>query len=105
MTREPFHQGSEGEGLRSDGVHDPVAALFSLVDGDAGEIVDIDGLDPVTAVSENAEEGEPPEDPGDVVDEDILTSEEDRRPQDRPAYSETPQLPLQERLPPEIFQR
>ena len=51
-----------------------VLAAKSLLDGQIGQIADVDRLQPVVAVSENAQHGQLAEHPGDVVDQNVLRS-------------------------------
>ena len=70
-------EGAVGEGFGADGVDGDVGGFLAEGDGEGGEVIDVDGLEAVEAVAEDAEEGEFAEDPGDVVDEDVMVAEED----------------------------
>jgi hypothetical protein len=90
-------------GLRANGIDDPVRALDSLCDSEVGEIVNVDGLQAIVTCPEDSEDGEVAEHPGNVVDEDVLTSEENGRTEDRvrkPGFSE---VALDQSLPAEVL--
>ena len=63
-------------GLRANGIDDPVRSLDSLCDSEVGEIVNVNGLQSIVTCTEDSEDGEVAENPGHVVDEDVLASEE-----------------------------
>ncbi len=56
--------------------------LINRLAGDLCQIFHIDRLEPVLAVSDLGEKGETPQDPGDVVDQDILFPENQSGTQD-----------------------
>ena len=63
------------ERLRPDGVDHHVFRTPALFDGQTGQVIHIDGLQPVVSVAEDTEHGKLPQDPGNVVDEDVLFPE------------------------------
>ena len=62
-------------------------------------------LETVQAVAEDGEHRHPPQCPRNVVHEDVLAPEEDRRPEDRVRQARLDQGPLDLGLAAEIFQR
>ena len=86
MSYEPGdrrHQLAVREGFRPDGIYHDVVGLLALLDGESREIVDIDRLQAIPAVAKYTEYREVPQDPRDVVDQDVLFPEQHRGPQDR----------------------
>ena len=68
-----------GEALWSDRIDGYVFMHVALCHGKRGEVIDIDGLKAVVAPPEHAEDRQVSKEPRDVVDEDVLVAEENRR--------------------------
>ena len=95
----------EGRAFRTDGVGDAVVRLPCLGQTEARQVVDMDAPDPVVASTADREDGEPAKQPGDVVEQHAVTTEEDGRANDRVRDVALGEGPLHERLAPEIRQR
>jgi hypothetical protein len=66
-------------GLRPNGIDGAVLALDSLCDSEVSEVVNVDRLQAIVTCAEDSEDWEVTEDPGNVVNEDVLASEENGR--------------------------
>jgi hypothetical protein len=66
-------------GLGAGGIYCSVRALDSLRDSEGGEVVNVDGLQPIVTRAKDSKDGKVTENPGNIVDEDILASEEHGR--------------------------
>jgi hypothetical protein len=65
------HQLAKAEGLQPDGIQQIRALAQSTLNSPRGQVVHMDGLQLVLAVAEEAEDRQPAQGPGDVVDQDI----------------------------------
>ena len=95
----------EGRPFRTDGVGDAVVRLPCFGQTEMRQVVDMDAADPVVASTADRKDGEPAEEPGDVVEQDAVTTEEDGRANDRVRDVALGEGPLHECLAPEIRQR
>ena len=66
-------------GLGANGIDGSVHALDSFCDSEFGEIVNMDRLQAIVTRGKDSEDGQVAENPGNVVDQDVLPSEEDGR--------------------------
>lgn len=62
--------------LRAVGVEGDVLAKLALLDGEAGQVVDVGGLEAIVTITKQAEDRQATQRPGDVVDEDVLVAKE-----------------------------
>ena len=92
----------EREDLGSGGVPGDVVVARRRLEGQGGEVLHGDRLDPVPAVARDAEDRQPAQQPGDRVREDRLVTEQDRRPQDRVRHTRCRERRLDLRLAPVV---
>ena len=95
----------EGRPFRTDGVGDAVVRLPRLGQAEVGQVIDMDAPDPVVASTADCEDREPAEQPGDVVEQDAVTAEEDGGANDGVGDVALGEGPLHLCLAPEIRQR
>ena len=81
-----------------------VLPASALLDGQPRQVVDVDRLQAIASVAEDAEHRQPPQSPGDVVDQDVLLAEKDRRPEDGVGDARLDQRLLQRGLASEVLQ-
>ena len=67
-----FNQAPESKRFGADGVDDPVFPRRALLHRQPRQIVNIDGLKIVLSIAEYATDGQPAEQSGDIVDQDVL---------------------------------
>jgi hypothetical protein len=94
----------ESEGLRTDGIDDGVFRSVRLLDSECSKIVDVDRLEPIRAITEDTECWETTQGPGDVIDQDVLLTEENCGSQDRIGEAGLDQRSLQVCLALEVGQ-
>ena len=95
----------EGRPLGADGVGHAVVRLRCLRQAQGCEVVDMDAPDPVVAPAADGKDGQPAQEPGDVVEQDPVAAEEDGGADDRVRHIALRQCPLHEGLAPEVGQR
>ncbi len=96
------HQLDEGRALRADRVGHAVAPLGTLGHAQLGQVVDVDGPDAVVAPAPHREGGQVSEEPGDVVDEHPVATEQDGGSENGERQPGLGQRPFDERLAPEV---
>ncbi len=94
----------EPERLGPHGVDHHVRSALPVGQGEPGEVLHVDRLEPVSAGGD-AEHGQAPQEPGDVVHEHVASPEEDRGPQDRAGEARLAERRLRLRLPAEVGER
>jgi len=70
------HQLAIGECLRPDDIDDHVVTPCAVFHGQIGQIFNIDGLKPVLPIAEDTKYRPVPQNPGDVVDQDVFLAKE-----------------------------
>ncbi len=95
----------KGKNLRPDGVDHQVSGGAPRIDGNPGEILDVDRLKAVLALARNDEERRFAEQVGDVVDQNVFPAEHDSGPHDRMAEWGFLNILFQKRLAAKIRQR
>jgi hypothetical protein len=95
----------EGEGFRAGGVHGHVLIALTILRHQRRHVIHEYRLESVAAVPRDAEHGEPPQEPGDVVQQDVFPPKDDGRAQDGVRKAGRPDVCLELRLPVEIRQR
>ena len=92
----------EGRPLRTHCVGDAVVRLDRLGQAEARQVVDVDAADPVVPPASDGEDGQPAQQPGDVVEQHAVATEQNGRPQDRVRDIALGQRPLHHGLAPEV---
>ena len=93
------------EDVGADGFQLHVFFRLCRADGQVGQVLHEHWLDPVFARADYRMDGEPPQQPGDVVEENVLPPEDDRRLEDCMGQPRRSERPLDERLAAEVRQR
>ena len=73
------HELVEGGPLGPDGIRHAVASLGGLGQTELRQIVHVDAPNPIVAVPPDGEHGQSAQEPGDVVEQDAIATEEDGR--------------------------
>jgi hypothetical protein len=79
--------------------------LDAAADGQPGQVIDVDGPDPVLAAAADREDRQVAQQPRDVVDEHVASAEQDRRAENRVRDAGAPQVLLDLGLAREVRER
>ena len=70
------------EGIRADHIHNPIYFRVDILSGNFCQVIHINRLDLILAIPNLGEERKAPQEPGDVIDQDILDPEDQGRAKD-----------------------
>ena len=99
---DPHDQLQERGPVRAHGVDGAVPAGRGLLEGQSGQVVNVDGSDPVVPPASDEEHRQAAEQPHDVVDQHPVPAEQNGRPQDRVRHSRPGQGLLDQGLAPKV---
>ena len=102
---EKLHELHEGRPLGTHRVGHRVGPIGPRLDGQRGQVIDVDGADPVLAAAPDREHRQVAQEPGDVVEQHPIAAEEDRGPQHRVGHAHLGQGALDLGLAPEVAVR
>ena len=102
---EKLHEFHVGRPLGTHCVGHRVRPIGPRLDGHLGEVIDVDGADPVLAAAPDREHRQVAQKPGDVVEEHPIAAEEDRGPQHRVGHAHLGQGAFDLGLAPEVAVR